>query len=247
MYYYSLKTEKEEHCLEPRIFGGYDYGIYDLNQNLLKKKVVVKKEDAVEFIYKTQKKLGGTFIKMDMSGDSPKAVGEMPQEKPKEESTFEKNIKEELKSMGATTAMKEEKTINLGNGEVIHQQNHVIKREKVSDEEFEKNKDKYRLIAELNHITGMVSIEVQSVPHENAQVTCDRGMEIIDKLLRAVVQTFPELVDNYFISAGVKQTGESYEDFSSEYKKSSTIPVKARSRCLTALKKAVDTYKEQIS
>lgn len=247
MFYYSLKTKTEEHCLEPRIFGGYDYGVYDLSQNLLKKKTVVKKEEAVEFIYKTQKKLGGTFIKMDMSGDTPKAVGEMPPEKEKTEtfeSTFEKNVKEELKKKGDTSVLREDKKIDKGNGEVIHQQNHALKREDLSDEEYEANKDKYKLIAELNHKTGMVSIEVQSIPHLDATVTCDRAMEVIDKLLRAIVQTFPELVDNYFISAGAKQTGESYEKFSSGYKKTSTIPVKARSRCLTAIGKAVDNYKE---
>jgi len=264
MFYYSLKTDKEEHCLEPRIFGGYDYGIYDLEQNLKKKKTIVKQEDVVKFIFDTQVKLGAKFIKMTVNDQGVKAeTVETPEPKPeqkKEEapkteqvsedafsSKFKQQVAEELGKRGAKTAYSEDKIIETASGERIHQQNHAIQREPVSEKEFEENKDKFRLIAELNHNTGMVSIEVNSVPHENVEVTCERGMEIIDKVLRAVVQTFPELIDNHFISAGVKQTGQSYEEFSKNYKKSSNIPLKARSRCLTALKKAVDNYKDELT
>ncbi len=256
MFYYSLKTKTEEHCLEPRIFGGYDYGIYDLSQNLLKKKKVVTKEEAVEFIYKTQKKLGGTFIKMDMSGDEPKIVEEkkaepiaspvQPAPKLAESSSseFKKQVAEELASRGQESVFREEKRIENADGTTVNQSNHALKCAPLSKEEYEENKDKFRLIAELNHNTGLVSVEVQSIPHEDATVACDRGMEIIDKLLRAIVQTFPELVDNHFISAGVRQTGESYEDFTKGYRKQSSIPLKARSRCLTAIQNAVENYRD---
>lgn len=46
-YYYSLKTEHREYCIEPLIFGGAYSAEYNLNQILLTKKKLLKDNTAI--------------------------------------------------------------------------------------------------------------------------------------------------------------------------------------------------------
>lgn len=64
-HYFSIKTKTEEHCLEPRIGGDFDYAIYDLKQDLKGEKQVIKKAEAVAFYKETETKLKKKFKKID--------------------------------------------------------------------------------------------------------------------------------------------------------------------------------------
>lgn len=243
-FYYSLKTDKEEHCLEPRIFGGYDYGIYDLSQNLLKKKVIVTAEEAIEFIYKTQKKLGGKFTKVPLAGSKEEPVQAPPEYFAKKEIPLDEAIEKALKDTGQKVVDSNETVQKYKDGSSAIKKNYSLEPKERTKEEYEADKDVYRLTAELDHKLGIVAISVQSIPSMDSRVACDRGMELVDKLLRSIVQGFPDLVDNYFISAGAKQIGQSYKYFAAGYHASRDIPTKARTQCITTLQEAAETYKE---
>lgn len=54
-HYFSIKTKKEEHCIEPLIGGDFYYAVYDNKRDLIGEKKTIKKTEAVEF-YKAKEK-----------------------------------------------------------------------------------------------------------------------------------------------------------------------------------------------
>jgi len=257
MYYYELKTKTEIHCLEPRIFGGFDYGVYDLKHNLLKKKREVKQEDAAKFIFDLQKKLAAKFVKIE-NGKTSEIVMNAPEEKvTKKEEKKESPIFKELFGSKKVENMSTDDIISglLGrkktlsrdsvtrkDGEVIHKNNNIFDKHSTK-EEYDKAKGVYKLVAVLDYKTGIVSIESDSCPADTDKETADRSDLMIKNLLRCIVQCFPDLVDNQMIADGQNQTGADMEDVSTAYN-ASTLKKTVKIKCLETIKKAITYYNE---
>lgn len=91
--YFSLKTSDREYCLEPMLDGNFYFAEYTTTETVLGapalvgEKQVIEKENVVEFIYKKQKELKGTFEKVSMP-ELPQATKQDTQEaKPEQEAS----------------------------------------------------------------------------------------------------------------------------------------------------------------
>ncbi len=246
MYYYLLKTKTEHHIIEPLIYGDYYYAVYDTKENLKAEKIIVKKDDVIEFIYNKQKKLKGKFERVDMKQEKPKKYNEESSPVSTQAQVMADFIKDELaKRRHKVIRQTSEQKIDT-DGSSIRREAFTLEKAKVTKEEFSQKKDRYKITAELDHVTGIVSVEVESSPASDSATTCKRGEEVINKLLRGIVTTFPDLVDQHYITALVKQNDENYQDSSDAYFKQGKIPTRVRAQCLDSIMKAVADYQNII-
>lgn len=234
-YYYSLKTKKEEHCLEQRIGGDFDYAVYDLKQNLLKPKVIVKKEAVVEFIWNKQQELKSVFKKLDS------------EPAPEKEKTLEEKIEEKIKEgekKGWKSDYKEEE-------EILTENTHT-RRTKVLLEGGLRNpvmtKDnEYVIVARLDFDTNDVSIEVHSKPSDDMLVSTKQYKQIVDHLFLALVTSFPDFVENHICQSVHRQTGMDYQEVVEGYREQATMRVKAYKAIMKIIGESLEIYKKQVN
>lgn len=187
-YYYSLKTEKEEHCLELNIDGSFDYAVYDLQHNLLSEKTLVKKEDVVEFIYKTQQKLDAKFEKIEL-------------EQPKEEVPEKETVQEESASVSEKPYRKIDENTRVFKDGVRKTQ--VFEREASKDESLRE----YEIKLKVNLDTKEVTMEVTQSPtgDKDSRLAKDTNT-ILGSLFKAFVVSMPDLLASFVICGGAKHS-----------------------------------------
>jgi len=245
MIYYSLKTKTEEHCLEPRIFGGYDYGVYDLEHNLIGEKTLVKEEEVVKFIFDKQKELGGKFDKLELS-KTKRAVKRADDELLKEatESTPAEKVekkaepvlepKEELKSESVLSGILDDlfsrkKATGDASGRLRALSDTVesfgggklgthIRGAHVSTKELEEKKNKFTMEVEVDYENGEINVQVGVVPSDDAELVATQAQILVDKLFPVLLAKFPMLVDNLYIACAAKSVGCSYEEAEKNYR-----------------------------
>ena len=250
MNYYSLKTKKEEHCLEARIGGDFDYAIYDLKQNLTKPKEVIKKEDIVKFIYDTQKKLGGAFVKVDTTTDTPKEVAKiLPENKSedKQEDVLQRLLKKGFNIDILKSALSSKKHID----EVI-----TTDRARVSIQGYNSDvsssypklnkEDEYVLVSRLNLKTNEVTIEVHSSLTKDIDEVAKQQTIIVNHLFLGLFSVMPSILEGHVCSNASFKLGTSYETAVTQYKQQKSLRYKLYSSILDTLSKVADIYKEQI-
>lgn len=226
MFYYSLKTKKEEHCLEKRIGGDYDYAIYDLEQNLKGKKTLVKKSDVVEFLWNKQKELKAVFEKVSLEDKKDavliKSIEEQLDEKIQDGRIIFSEVIEGVTSDG----VRFEKSIDI-----------------LEAEKGTSNPDVYKISSEVNLKTGVVNIVVDATPVGNPIVSASHLNKIISKLFYALVASLPELADQHVIAAGVLACKQDTSSFKKAYEKEVTNKLFVRTSILNTIKSALETYK----
>lgn len=233
MYYYSLKTKKEEHCLEARIGGDFDYAVYDLEQNLLKPKEVIKKENVVEFLWNKQKELKAVFEKLSVkTAEEPKTLDEQITEKINagmKEGWVSKYTEKERIETGTSVT---NKTKVLLNGD---SRNPIMKKD-----------NEYVIVARLDLDTNDVAMEVHSMPSKDMLSGTTTYNKIIDHLFLALLTSMPDFVENHICASLSKQTGISYEEAVEGYRTQKSLMVKTYSHISDIIGKTLDIYKQQI-
>lgn len=233
-YFYQLKTKKEEHTLEPRLGGDFDYAVYDLKQNLLKPKTVVKKSEAVEFLWNKQKELKTVFTKVEVKSEP---------EKDSVEKQIEDKIAEGI-AKGFT------KTYDQ-NEEVDTDETHISTRKVLlsgSKMPTMMTKDtEYVLVSRLDLDTEEVRCEIHAKAAKSDVEAAVNQRKIVNKLFASLVCSFPDFIENQLCSAVMQKTGCSYEEAVKNYREQQTLRVKVYQEIVDMLSRSLDVYKQQLT
>lgn len=232
-YYYSLKTKKEEHCLETRIGGDFDYAVYDLKQNLLKPKEIIKKEVIVEFLWNKQKELKAVFEKIEMKkAETGKSIDDLITEK------INAGMKE-----GWTSKYEEKETVETGS--TITNKTKVLLNGDSRNPVMKKDSE-YVIVARLDLETNDVAMEVHSMPAKDMLSGTNQYNQIIDHLFLAILASLPDFIENHVCASLSKQTGISYTEAVQGYRAQKSLMIKTYSHISDMIGRALDIYKEQI-
>ena len=239
LYYYSLKTKKEEHTLEPR-GGDFDYAVYNLKEELLIPKVAIKSMDVVEFLWNKQKELKAVFKKTEVK-PTVKADEEKKENKEKTvQEIIEEKIQEGIKE-GWDGVHVEKETLSTEEVRVNKTKIAIQSKEKDS---IMNHDNEYIVVARLDRKTDLVSLEVHSTPKTDMLLSVQDYEKIIDKLFFSVVASFPDLVEHYIVSSAQAQSGGSYEDCLEAYRSRRSLLIKVYGRIADTLFRAVTLFKE---
>jgi len=240
LYYYSLKTKKEEHILEPRLGHDFDYAVYNLKEELLAPKVMIKATDVVEFLWNKQKELKAVFKKTEVK-PTVKADEEKKENKEKTvQEIIEEKIQEGIKE-GWDGVHVEKETLSTEEVRVNKTKIAIHTRERDS---IMNHDNEYIIVARLDLKTDLVSLEVLSTPKTDIALSVKNYEKIVDKLFFSLVASFPDLVEHYIVSSAQAQKAGSYEDCLEAYRSRRSLLIKVYGRIADTLFRAVTLFKE---
>lgn len=233
-YFYQLKTKKEEHTLEPRLGGDFDYAVYDNKQNLLKPKQVIKKDHVVEFLWNKQKELKTVFNKVELK------------EEPAEdsvESQMEKKIKEGLakgfRQTYEASELTETEETRVNTRKVMLSGSEIPPMMTKDNE--------YVLVSRLDFDTEQVVCEIHSKSAKTDLEAATNQQKLINKLFASIVCSFPDFIENQLCSAVMYKTGAPYEETVRTYREQKTLRVKVYQEIVDMLSRSLDVYKQQLT
>lgn len=233
-YYYSLKTKKEEHALEKRIGGDYDYAVYDLKQNLLKPKKLIKKDNVVEFLWEKQKELKQVFEKVELE----------------QESKVEKDVDELLrdaikKGLAEGFAEKYDVVESYETGDTEVRTRKVLLQGNKRSPLMTKDTD-YVLVAKIDLDTEAVELAIHSSVSKTDEEAAETQKKLVTKLFASLAVSFPDIVENHLCSAVAAQTGKSYGECVDSYREQQSLRVKVYQQIVDMLIRSLDVYKKQL-
>lgn len=247
--YYSLKTKKEEHTLEPRLDGHFYYAVYDLMKNQKGDKQLIMKADVTKFIFDKQTELKAKFEKVYLESE-PKEKGDKtfivadkedkPKRKPKV-AFYNGTIDEIPKQILDQLPDEIKKIITEDDDESISIGKHTqVRTNFTSKEDYEKSKDKFVISCELDLKTGKTVFNVSYCPPSDKDETADHAWKFIHSFVPTLVEALPELADNIINTGASSALNVPLEKAHEKYKQTE-LRGNVRLGILKAIKEGITT------